>query len=50
MRSWDLREKKEEVEITLELPEERSLFVDIKVLSKDDVDFFLDLIETYVEV
>ena len=38
------------IEITLALPEEESLLVDIKVLGIDEAEFFLDFIGTYVEV
>ncbi|MDT7861888.1 MAG: nucleotidyltransferase domain-containing protein [Saccharolobus sp.] len=42
--------RRREVGITLELPEEESLLVDIKVLDINEADFFLEFIGTYVEV
>ena len=42
--------RRREIEITLALPEEESLLVDIKVLGVDEAELFLDFIGTYVEV
>ena len=42
--------RRREIEITLALPEEESLLVDVKVLGIDEAEFFLDFIGTYVEV